>query len=190
MTQETYHKEELPNGLVRVTRVGYKFVSDELKSRNGNLTWVVGEWQQCKGDLELCINGLHASPTLLDSLQYTYGNRWFKVEARGEIVEGDDKFVAREMRLTQEIPVKEVLVQFAILCARHCYKNYKAKYPKDTVVIGAIEAAERCWKNPTPENVSAARSAERKWQQKTLKKLISKALQEQKSTLHKEKTEG
>ena len=53
---------------------GYKFVSKELKSRNGDATWVIGEWKKAEGNLVLCENGLHASPTPLDSLQYTYGD--------------------------------------------------------------------------------------------------------------------
>jgi hypothetical protein len=83
------------------------------------------------------------------------------VEAKGVIVEGDDKFCAREMRLTQELPVDKILVQFAILCARRCYKNYKKAYPDDKVVWAAIVAAEKCLVDPSPENLSAARSAAR-----------------------------
>ena len=139
----------------------YKFVTNDLKSKNGDCQWVLGEWKTCEGHLSLCENGLHASHTALDSLQYTYGNRWFMVEARGEFVEGDDKFCCREMRLTQELPIDKILVQFAILCARRCYKNYKKQYPNDKVVWAAILAAEKCLANPSPENLSAARSAER-----------------------------
>ena len=137
----------------------YKFVTKDLRSKNGDCQWVIGKWQTVKGQLNPCHWGLHASRTPLESLQYTYGDRWFMAEARGEIVEEDDKFCAYEMRLIQELPVDKILVQFAILCARRCYKNYKAKYPDDKVVIAAIEAAERCWADPTPENVAAAGSA-------------------------------
>ncbi|MGD6850714.1 MAG: DUF7666 domain-containing protein, partial [Candidatus Bathyarchaeia archaeon] len=142
------------------TVTGYKFVTSDLKSRNGNQTqWAVGEWQKAEGELELCSNGFHASHTPLDSLQYTYGDLWFIVEARGEVVEGDDKFCAREMRLIQELPVDKILVNFAILCARRCYKNYKAQYPEDKVVFAAIKAAEKCVAIPSKENVDAAWSA-------------------------------
>ncbi len=148
--------------------VGYKFVTKDLQSRNGVCTWKLGEWQKANGKLVCCSNGLHAALTPLDSLQYVYGDRWFIVEARGDITcidtsgeVHDDKFCAREMRLVQEIPVDKVLVQFAILCARRCYKHYKKQYPDDTAVIGAIKAAAKCLRNPTPANVSAARSAAR-----------------------------
>jgi hypothetical protein len=177
-------------------KVGYKFVTSDLKSRNGDVQWKVGEWQSCAGELKLCENGLHAAPTPLDSLQYVYGDRWFKVAARGEFSGDGDKFVAREMMLAEELPVKEVLVRFAVACAKRCYKNWKAKFPGDLRVWRAILAAEAYVKDPTEENrraawsaASAARSAawsaesaarsaasaaERLWQQKTLKKLIRK----------------
>ena len=139
--------------------VGYKFVTADLKSRNGDVQWKVGEWQTCKGKLELCENGLHAAPTPLDSLQYVYGDRWFTVAFRGEVVYGDDKFAAREMMLAEELPVKEILVQFAVACAKRCYKNWTAKFPGDLRVWNAIVAAEAYVKNPTEENRSAARNA-------------------------------
>jgi hypothetical protein len=183
---------------------GYKFVTQELKSRNGNLQWKIGEWQTCKGKLQLCENGLHASPSALESLQYTYGDRWFKVVVDGECLKGDDKFVARKMMLVQELPVREILVKFAVACARRCYNNWEKQYPEDKRVLLAIEAAEAYVANPTKETASAAwiaegaaRSAEsaesaawsaawsaaRKWQHKTLNKLIQTELKKQKSTL-------
>jgi hypothetical protein len=139
--------------------VGYKFVTSELKSKEGDCTWKVGEWQKCAGTLEICQNGLHACESPLDSLNYVYGNRWFQVEARGEILRSTDKFAAREMRLIRELPVTATLVPFAIACAKRCYKHWKAKYPEDKRIIEAIHAAEKCLKNPTEENKSAAWSA-------------------------------
>ena len=125
MPKIQYVKAEQPNSMVSVTVRGYKFVTKDLKSKNGDIQWVVNEWQKVEGQLSLCNNGLHASHTPLDSLQYTYGDRWFMIEACGKMIEGDDKFCAQEMKLTQELPVDKILVQFAILCARRCYKNYK-----------------------------------------------------------------
>jgi hypothetical protein len=170
----------------------YKFVTDHLKSKNGNTQWIIGEWQKHNGDLSLCNGGFHACLDPLDSLEYTYGDKWFIVAAKGELVKGDDKFCCSEMKLVKEIPVSSVLVPFAIACARRCYKNWKDE--KDGRVLAAIEAAERCFKEPTQQNIdaaksaarsaewSAARSAERDWQRKTLKQLISKALKQTKTT--------
>ena len=140
--------------------IGYKFVTKDLKSKNGNIQWIVDEWQKVEGKLKLCSNGLHASYTPLDSLQYTYGDRWFIIEAKGKIINGDDKFCSEEMKLTQELPIDKILVQFAILCARRCYKNYKKQYPEDKIVLAAIESAQKCLDDPSQENISAVRSAE------------------------------
>jgi hypothetical protein len=140
--------------------VGYKFVTSDLKSKNGVCQWVIGEWKHHDGELSMCESGLHASPTPLDSLQYTYGDRWFIVAAKGILgkVEGD-KFVCSDMKLVQEIPVAKVLVPFAIACALRCYGNWKKEYPKDDRVEKAILAAEKCFRDPSPENVEAAWSA-------------------------------
>ena len=102
---------------------GYKFVKENLKSEHGDIQWVPGEWQKCEGELSLCKNGLHASQKPLDSLDYTFGTRWFECEAR-RILKGSDKFCASEMRLLQEIP-KDILIQFAIIVPRkyHLYSR-------------------------------------------------------------------
>ncbi len=141
--------------------MGYKFVTSDLKSKNGNLQWKIGEWVKHTGSLELCSSGLHGCSNSLDSLQYTYGDRWFKVAFRGTVVTDDDKFVCSEMKLVQELPVKEILVRFAIECAKRCYKNWKAFDPeeKDQCVWQAIVAADNYVKNPCAETASAARSA-------------------------------
>lgn len=141
------------------TTTGYKFVTSKMKSMNGDQKWKMGKWYKHEGKLEICKSGFHASPTPLDSLEYIYGNRWFVVEARGEIQQDGNKFVASEMRLVQEIPVKKVVLPFAIFCARRCLANYEKKYPDDSRPRKAIEAAEKYMKNPTEENRIAARSA-------------------------------
>jgi hypothetical protein len=145
--------------VIEQTVIGYKFVTSDLKSKNGDATWVVGEWKNCEGALKLCENGFHASEEPLDSLNYVYGDRWFAVEARDEFKRGDDKFVAREMRLLRELPVKQILVAFAVACAKRCYKNWRATYPKGKRVWNAIKAAEKWLKDPTEANRKACESA-------------------------------
>ena len=54
---------------------GYRFVTENLKSGNGDIQWRVGEWRECKGKLSLCKNGLHASEKPIDSLNYVFGTR-------------------------------------------------------------------------------------------------------------------
>ena len=143
------------------TLTGYKFITDKMESKSGRRSWKLGKWYKHEGKLELCKEGFHACETPLQSMQYIYGNRWFIVEARGQILkERGDKFVASEMRLVKEIDVKAVVLRFSCVAARLCLKNFEAKYPNDDRVRKAIEAAEAYIKAPTEANRSAARSAE------------------------------
>ena len=137
--------------------IGYKFVRENLKSEHGDIQWAPGEWQKCEGELSLCKNGLHASQKPLDSLDYTFGTRWFECEARG-ILKGSDKFCASEMRLLQEIP-KEVLIQFAIDCAKKVLLVFEKEYPNNKQLRKVVKAAELYLKNPNALTCDAARTA-------------------------------
>jgi len=179
------------------TSKSFKFISSELKSREGDCTWEIGVWKKHVGEIKLCSSGFHSSPTALKSLDYVYGDRWFIVEQRGKRILGEDKAVYSEMRLVNELPIS-ILQEFGIACAWHALKFYEDKYPNDFRVRDAIKAAEKCLKDPSEENKSAARSAawsagsaarsawsagsagsaETKWQEKTLNKIIRKYLKE------------
>jgi len=121
---------------------GFKFIQENMKSKNGKITWKVGEWQKHEGELEICNSGFHACIKPIDSLEYVYGNKFFLVEAKGKIIKGDDKFVASEMRLIKELPADKIFKRFAIACAKLCIKNYEKKYPNDKRPFEAIKAAE------------------------------------------------
>ena len=119
----------------------YRFVSDDLTSTNGKMSWTIGEWNKVSDKIVCCSNGLHAALTPRDSLRNVYGQRWFVSEAKGEIVKQDNKFAASEMRIIQEIP-KIVLQRFVIWCANDCLKYYERKYPEDKRVSVCIQASE------------------------------------------------
>ena len=133
---------------------GYRFVTENLESEHGNIQWVVGEWQECKGKLSLCKNGLHASEKPIDSLAYIFGTRWFECETRGEILKDTDKFCASEMRLVREIS-KEVIIQFATDCAKKVLPFFEKQYPDDKRPRKAIDKAQAYLKNSS----AAARDA-------------------------------
>lgn len=145
---------------------GYKFVQKDRTSHNENHTWHVGKWYKHDGKLELCSSGFHACREPLESLNYIYGDKWFIVEARGKIIYNKgDKFVAEEMRLIVELPIKKILPPFAIWCAKRCLKYYEKKYPKDKRPAETIKAAEDYLDKKIPlkelkEKISTARSAE------------------------------
>ena len=169
---------------------GYKFIQDNMKSQNGNTEWKLKQWKKHKGQLIMCESGFHASKTPLQSLNYPYGNKWFMIEAKGQIIRDKDKFCAQEMRLIKELPTKKISVEFAIACAERCLKNFEKKYPKDKRPRQAIQAAKNWLKNPNEENRKKAESArlaawsvaesaaesaaERKWQEQKLKQIIIK----------------
>lgn len=124
------------------TITGYKFIKEDMFSQNGDHKWSVGKWYFEK-DIKLCEKGFHACREPLEALDYMYGDKWFIVEARGEMREKEgDKFVAQEMRLVREIPIDKVVKPFAIWCAKQCLKNYEKQYPKDKRPRKAIEGAE------------------------------------------------
>jgi hypothetical protein len=144
---------------MRVIRC-YRFVTEDLRSKNGDVQWVPGEWVKHDGPLKPCKSGLHASRDPLDGLSYVCGDRWYIAQARGKIIEDDDKFCASEMRIVKEIPLT-VIQRFTIDCAERTLKNFEEKYPEDRRPREAIEAARRCLEDPTEENRLAARSAAR-----------------------------
>ena len=173
--------------------IGYKFIKSDMMSENGKFKWKLGLWKVHKGEISLCNSGYHACKEPLDSLEYVYGARWFIVEAKGKIIHGEDKFVAMKMRIIKEIPVKDVVVGFAIACARRSLKYWNKKFPDDDKTLKAIETVKKYMKGEIPLDdlnaarsdrsarsawsvaKSIARSADRKWQNKTLKKLIKEA---------------
>ena len=141
-----------------MTIKGYRFVTDDLKSQHGDIQWVIGKWQKCKGELALCENGFHASEKPIDSLNYLFGTRWFECEVRGEILKDTDKFCASEMRLMREIP-KKVIQQFAIDCAYHVLQILEDEYPDDKRPRQALRAAKAYLKSPTEENLERLNAA-------------------------------
>jgi len=142
------------------TLKGYRFVTDDLKSRYGNVRWQIGEWNKCEGRLWLCTNGFHASENPLDSLSYAYGTRWFECEARGGILRDRDKFCASEMRLVREIP-RRVLQRFALDCAWRTVRIFEAEYPADKRLRKALKTVRAYLKSPNSENLAKVLIAER-----------------------------
>jgi hypothetical protein len=147
------------------TITGYKFIKEDMYSKYGNCKWSIGKWKKHRGKLKLCDKGLHASEKPLDAFEYVYGDRFFVVEARGRIIKDDDKFVASEMRLVQEINLKKLSVWFAIRCAKRSLKHWEKYDKKDKSPLEAIEIAEKCLRylkknEPIPEElIDAAWSA-------------------------------
>ena len=137
---------------------GYRFVTNDLRSKHGAVRWRVGEWQHVGGELSLCNLGFHACKEPTDSLEYVFGERWFSVEAKGTFLFGDDKFCCSDMRLVKEIPVT-VIKRWAVECAKHVLPIYEKHYPNDNRPREAIDAAERYLADPSEENLKNLRDA-------------------------------
>ena len=46
----------------------WKSLSDGLQSYHGKKKWEIGKWYKCKGTLEICQNGFHASEKIIDAM--------------------------------------------------------------------------------------------------------------------------
>ncbi len=144
---------------------GYKFVSKDLRSLLGDAPqWTPGVMLTYNGEVEPGYRGFHASSDLRSAFDNEPGDRLFEVEARGVVYGDGGLFAAKEMKLTNEIDLKPLLVEYAIDCARHVLPNYEKKYPGDARPRKAIEAAEKWLKAPTEENrISAEYAADFAW---------------------------
>src|SRR3990167_180615 len=141
---DTPESEEERGGSMKMKKItGYKFIQKNMHSKKGSHLWEIGKWHKHKGKIELCNRGFHACRTARQSLEYIYGDRWFLVEARGKIKEEENKFVASEMCLIRELPLKKIMVKWAVFCAKQCLEIFEKKYPEDKRPREAIEAAEK-----------------------------------------------
>jgi hypothetical protein len=121
----------------------FRWVKDDLTSKNGTMTWETGKWNKVNGELKMCENGLHAYTDAFESINNVFGNRWFVSEARGKILKekNSTNICSDEMRLNKEIP-SIVWKRFALFCAKDCLKNYEKEYPNDKRVSDCIKATE------------------------------------------------
>ena len=141
-------------------------VNGSLKSRYGSVTWPAptsrpGKWVRHHGPLALCASGLHASPTILASLQNAQGTVLGRVEARGIGPADPGKFCAREMRVVQVWGDRHLR---AIACAAaiSALPIYERSVPGDRRVRACIEAIVGWLRTGAqPKNLAAARAAAR-----------------------------
>ena len=141
----------------------YKFlreIDNKIKSENGNCGWKIGEWKEYGGNLDMCHSGFHCSKKVYQAFSYVQGEILAEVEVGGDKIIGDDKEVYSKMKIVKAWKWrKEDSVSLAIYSAKLCLKNFEKVYPDDKRPRQAIEAAINYLKEPTEENMSAARSA-------------------------------
>jgi hypothetical protein len=91
--------------------LAWHFVGDAL--RDGRPVPADGEWLEHNGPLVMCESGLHASERIIDALKYAPGATICRVELDGEMLNYNDKLVARRRMIMWRIDGDEVLRAFA-----------------------------------------------------------------------------
>jgi hypothetical protein len=85
----------------------YHFVGKTL--RDGAQIPMDGEWLRYRGKVRMCEAGLHASRHVADALNYAPGATLCLVDMSQDIVESDDKLVARCRRIVARFDATELL---------------------------------------------------------------------------------
>ena len=138
----------------------YKFLRENLKSYNGDISWELNKWKKHEGELDMCNSGFHCSKEKYQAFSYVQGEILAEVEVKGKSIKQDDKEVWSEMRIVKLWKwQKKDSVALAIYAAELCLNNFEKVYPDDKRPREAIEAAKRYLDNSTDENRSAAASA-------------------------------
>jgi hypothetical protein len=133
----TYYKVLDPDGQPRNGGSGQY----SLPTKNDDGSYTPGEWMPAvEGELELCENGYHLCrpPDLIEWL----GPEIYAAEYRGERIDGSDKIVVRECRLTRKVEAwnDRTARLFAVWCAREALKLIDNPDPRS---VAACDVAER-----------------------------------------------
>ena len=86
---------------------GYKGMSRDMTCRG--MKYEIGKTYEVDGDIELCKRGLHFCKNLKDVFDYYNRdgeNRFFEVEAVGQVVSGNDKSVTNKLKIIRELSKK------------------------------------------------------------------------------------
>lgn len=90
---------------------GYKALDQDMEAIYGNgMQFELGKSYSIKGDVIPCHNGFHFCQYIENlNIYYSIKNsRIFEIEADGEIIKHDDKYVAEKIRLVRELTKKEI----------------------------------------------------------------------------------
>ena len=116
-------------------------------------------WMKAKNCTEpvLCQAGMHASPSVLEALQYAPGPILCRVELRGKVVADTDKMCGLERRIIGMVDFTPYLHEFACSCAEDALKIAKVDDPR---CWNAIKT-KRAWLagKATDAELDAARDA-------------------------------
>jgi hypothetical protein len=138
----------------------WHFVGAEL--RDGRPVPADGETLVHDGPLVMCESGLHASRRLIDALQYAPGSTVCRVELGGEIIQGDDKLVARERTILWRVDADTILRDFARRCALDVIHLWAAPaVVREYLTTGDESLRAAAWDEAWDAARAAARAAAR-----------------------------
>ena len=88
---------------------GYKGTDANMQCRG--MQYEIGKSYHEDGSIECCFNGLHFCATIKDVFDYypeEDGNRFFEIEARGEIKTEGNKYAASDLKIIKELSEVEI----------------------------------------------------------------------------------
>jgi hypothetical protein len=120
----------------------YKVLGRDGRACHGGTgVWRKNEWRSVRGRLVPCVNGLHLCRD--EHLIQWIGPTIWRAEYDGEMIEVDDKIVARRARVTEKIDAwnERTARLFAADCAERVLHLYESAHPGDERPRAAIQAA-------------------------------------------------
>ena len=140
------------------TFLGWYFAQPDGRLANGDGRRIVlGETHKVTGWPVLCAHGLHASPTVLDALQYAQSAILYRVSLSGGIVHGDDKSCATERAYLARLDAADVLRKFARECALSVVGLWDApNVVREFLTTGDESCRAAAWDAAAPVAASAA----------------------------------
>ena len=127
-------------------------------------TWKPGKWMpEIVGELKLCVNGYHLCRP--QDLLMWLNEEIYEAEYRGEMIEGDDKVVVKQVRLLRKVETwdEKIAREFACWCVRNTpvgddktvWDLLEDERSKNAVIVAENLARGKA----TKEELAAARAA-------------------------------
>jgi len=140
------------------TKLLWKTIPRNFESRGHK--WKIGKWCHVDGAIELCKNGFHASPTILDAMAYVSAGWICRVKVRGNCYMGNDKSAWSDMIIVKRYKwTKKMSLALAIYAAELVLPIFEKEYPEDMRPRDAIAAAKAYLKRPCIKTKTAAYAA-------------------------------
>jgi len=137
--------------------LAWHFVGNTL--RDGRPIPADGEWLTHEGAIRLCKSGLHASPRILDALQYAPGSTVCRVAVDGEIQRGDDKLAASRRVIFWRLGAAAILQAFARSAALSVIHLWDAR----AIVREYLETGDESLRRAARTGAWAAVNASDEW---------------------------